>query len=232
MDSIYFKTNEELDKYLDSHTVKRLGVGKDGRCVLLDNGLVAKKLWQDYYPDFALQFKDIKVPSFVFARSAAFVGDFVKAVFMEQAKGDTLLERRVDYQRMDTLGDHLGVLSKDIITLSDMGVLIKDFHCGNIVYDETRFRIIDTLPFLKLPNGKYKEENLREVMIRLYENILSEIFKYKKVSFRFRYYGHNEFLEDPKYYLQLLRNYIMELTEEEIVTVEDASMALKKKLKE
>ena len=131
MENVYFNSKKEIRNYISKHYVKSLGVGCSGSCYLLDNGMVIKDLNGDYYPEFVLQFKDFDIPSFIFAKSGAFVDKFVNAVFMYYAPGNTLyVDKPVD-QDMITLGKHLEQVSKDIIDISKHGVIIRDFHCGN-----------------------------------------------------------------------------------------------------
>ena len=232
MENMHFENEWELNNYLRSHTKKVLGDGKDGQCILLDNGIVCKKLWLEYYPNFVLQFKDTYLDSFVFARSAAIVDDFARAIFMEYVPGKNLYERRVDSERIDVIGTQLDKVVTDVNALSEEGVLIKDFHCGNIIHDGNMFKIVDTLPYLKLPKGNYQLENQREVMNKLYDYILQHVMKYRKVSGKFNFYGRKEFLEAPSYYFGIIQDYLQNLTGEEINTFEEANMSLKKKYKD
>ncbi len=231
MENLYFDSKNDLNNYLNEHTVRRLGanVGKDGYCCLLDNGMVAKFLYDEFLPAYALQFKDFNYRSFVFAKSAAFVGEYVKTVFMDFAPGKSLYEERPLDQRLDVLGDSLEVLTGDIVAVSERGLFVKDFHPGNIIYDGYQFRIIDTFPYLLLPNGIFTKENFFEVMNRLYNCLLEEVLRNQKVRARFSFWGNLNYLENPKEYLLAIKSFIEEMTNQEVNTLKEAHLALTKK---
>ena len=231
MDDIRFKDRTELRQYISDHMVKPLGVGREGQCTLLDNGLVIKYLYRDYYPQFALQFKDLYIPSLIFARYGAFVEDYVGAVFMDYAKGDALLDRIPLEQSLDVLGDHLNVLVDGIKKASEMGIYAKDFHCGNILYDLNQFKIVDTLSYLRFDNYTYEKDNIYEIMNPIFAKLLSEIIDYnKEIGFDLSFFGNLDYLKNPKEYLQLLKSRIETITDQEVTTLKDASMSLRKKV--
>ncbi len=229
MEKMSFKNREELKDYISDHTIKRLGAGKDGICSLLDNGSVCKYLYYDYNPEYALQFKDIDVPSFVFATSGAYVDEYIASVFMEYADGMVLDKNKPINIDLSTLASQLDVLVSDLITISDMGILVKDFHCGNTIYDGNSFRVIDTLPYLYIPSGKYKIDNLREVMNRMYDFLLRDIMKNSIVYDKYSFYGRLDYLENPSQYFTELKAFLESLSNQSVNTLEDANMVLKKK---
>ena len=229
MDNIYFDSENDLQKYIADHSIKSLGVGREGVCFLLDNELVIKKLYRDYYPDFALQFKDLDFPSFVFARSGAFIGESIRALFMEYADGDALIDKKPFSQDILTLGKQLEPVVKDIIDISKEGVLIKDFHCGNIIYDSNKMKIIDTLPYLRLANANYQKENICEVMNRIYSFLLGGFVSYPALGAKRFFLGEMDKLEHPEQYFGELREQIERTTDSEIKSLEDAYLVLKKK---
>ena len=231
MENLYFQNKNEIKDYISCHFVKSLGAGRDGACFLLDDGSVIKDLNGDYYPDFVLQFKDFKVPSFVFAKAGAFIGDYISAIFMEYAPGNSLYSSKPIHQDMIILGKHLEQVAKDIIDISERGVLVKDFHCGNIMYDGQQMRIVDTLPYLYLPKGDYRRENACEIMNRLYEFLLGDILTYHSLGESRFFHGKQELLENPEQYFTMLKDLIEEDTETNIRSLNDASLVLRKKYK-
>ncbi len=229
MENLYFKSKEEIHEYISKHFVKGLGVGCAGSCYLLDNGMVIKELDGDYYPEFVLQFKDFDVSSFVFAKSGAFVEKFVNAVFMDYAPGKTLYDSKPVHQDIITLGKHLEQVSKDIIDISKYGVIIKDFHCGNIMYDNQQMRIIDTVPYLYLKKGDFRRENILEVMTRIYGFLLEDIITYRSLGETRFFRGKQNLLENPEEYFTLLKDLIEKDTDSSVNTLKDASLVLRKK---
>lgn len=231
MEKMEFKSRDELKDYINSHTVKNLGIGREGRCSLLDNGKVIKYLYDDYNPEFVLQFKDIDSSSFLFAKEGIFVDDYVAAILMEYAKGMALSSKKPVDQNIITLGNQLQILSNDIVSISEKSVFVKDFHCGNIIYDGNAFKVIDTLPYLLFSRGNYKNENLREVMNRIYEFLLSDIISYRIVRRDYTYLGRLDRLEYPSEYFNELKSYLENTLGEEINTLGEASVSLKKTIK-
>ena len=231
MEKSEFKSREELQEFIRKHTIKCLGIGREGRCVLLDNNRVIKYLYDDYNPDFILQFKDIDSSSFVFAKEGIYVNEYIAAIYMEYIQGKTLEDSKPSNQDLKVLSSNLRTLSKDIVSISESGVLVKDFHCGNIIYDNNRFKVIDTLPYLYLPKGKYKIENLREIMNRIYAYLLDNILNYQIVREKYSYLGKLDYLEYPDYYFMELKLFLESILGEEIHSLSDAEKSLKKTLK-
>ena len=232
MENMYFKNREEYRKYLNDHVVKRLGThaSRDGVCSLMDNGYVVKALYDEYYPNFAFQFKDFDIPSYIFSKTGAFVDGFVVAVFMDYAKGESVEQHKPIDQEIITLGTHLDLVAKDTKTIGEQGVKVNDFHCGNIIYDSNIFKIIDTLVYDLLTKGDYSKDNIYEVMNRLLAGILDDIMKYRIIRERYSFLGNLDYLENPKAYLIELKKFIEELTEKPINTLKEADNALKMKL--
>lgn len=234
MGKMEFKSREELEKYVNAHQEKYLGSGIDGRCVLLDNGRVIKLLHKTFNPDYALQFKEISSPSFIFADEAICINGEVCAVIMDYAKGKRLSDNKPLGQNIITLGNQLRKLTFDICRLSDKGVLIKDFTTSNIMYDGEKFTVIDTFPYLLIPHGMFKKENLREVMTTrngIYPFLLSDIMKYRAVWENQSYYGRLDCLEYPNNYFEELKSFLENTYGEEINTLGDAEMVLKRSKK-
>lgn len=228
MENLYLNSEKELQNYIDEHKSNCLGFGREGNCILLDNGYVLKKLYGEYNPKFALQFKDVENDSFIFAKNGIFINQYISALFMKYVKGLTLSDKIPKDQSFIQLGLQLQKLVDDIIKLSEMGIQVKDFHTGNIIYDGNKFIIIDTLGYLYL-SGSYKTENLREVMHKVFYYILIDILRYREIPNSLVYYGKLNILENPNEYLLNLKKYIENIAEQEVNTVEDAIKVLKKK---
>lgn len=229
MKDLHFNNLSDLQQYIDKHKVKSLGYGKDGTCFLLDDNSVIKLLYSDYYPDYVLQFKDIDSSSFVFAKNCAYVGNYVRAIMMEYVQGTSLSKNKPLNQKIDLLADQLQVLTDSLNSISSQGILIKDFHCGNIIYDENSFKIIDTLPYLYLSGRNYKEDNLYEVMNRIYAFLLEDIMKYREIAEQYGYVGNIERLDNPSTYLRWLKLNIERSIDQSINNLDDAEKVLQKK---
>lgn len=229
MKDLHFNNLNTLQQYIDKHKVKSLGYGKDGTCFLLDDNSVIKLLYSDYYPDYVLQFKDIDSSSFIFAKNCAYVGNYVRAVIMEYVQGTSLSKNKPLNQKIDLLADQLQVLTDSLNSISSQGILIKDFHCRNIIYDEISFKIIDTLPYLYLSGRNYKEDNLYEVMNRIYSFLLEDIMGYREIAEQYGYIGDLDKLANPSSYLRWLKLNIESSTDQSINTLDEAEKVLQKK---
>ena len=229
MKDLFFNNYNELKEYVNIHKVKSLGSGREGTCFLLDDNSVIKLLYSDYYSDYALQFKDIESPTFVFPKNCAFVKDYVRAIIMEYVQGDSLSKHKPIEQRIDLLGDKLQILTDSLDDISSKGILVKDFHCGNVIYNDNEFKVIDTLPYLYLHGNNYKNENLYEVMNRIYSFLLEDIMKYNEIYKKYGYIGNIDKLDNPAIYLRYLKEELENITDQEINTLSEANKVLKKK---
>lgn len=241
METIIFKNEQEVDDYVYNHSVQRLGSGQEGVCYLLDNGTVLKRLINKYYLDHALQFKDYNNSSFIFARGAGLVEDDVIALFMEYVRGQSLTQHVPVEQSLKELGLHLQKLVEDIKSLSTDGIYVNDFHCGNIIYDNQDFKIIDTLSYSIL-RSNYEQENIREIMPRIYTVLLDKIMILLRYAIvingfstdcNYSFIGKNSYvnLENPQEYFLMLQQMLSECVGEEVTTIDDAVKKLKRKVK-
>lgn len=230
MGKLVFESREDVMSFINDHTTKNLDIGRQGRCVLLDNGQVAKYLYDDY-TEYVLGFRNIMTKSYIFPKEGMYVGNYIVALLMDYAKGDTLMQSKPVNQDLTTLANNLRTLSYDTLRIGEQGVLVKDFHCGNIIYDGEQFKVIDTLPYLLLPGGMYQNDNLREVMNRVYACLLEEIMKYKMVWENHDYKGNMDALRYPHQYIAELKSYLERTLGEEIKTINEAEMVLKRTVK-
>lgn len=232
MENITFNSREEFKKYIEEHQVKRFGVGEDGYCVLLDNGLVIKCFHYDYYPEYVLQFKDVDTDTFIFAKSCALVNGFAAGAFMQQAVGETVYDHKPVNQNFITLGEHLDVLMKDTKLISEKGILIKDFKCSSLIYDDKRFRVVDTIRYESYPKSDLSIPNTREVMHQIYPFLLNEIMSYHEIRREYSFWGRLDRLEKPKEYFEEIKDRIEEVSGEKITTLADANKVLSKVYKQ
>ena len=143
MENLYFDRKKDVEHYIDEHKVKLLGVGKEGECTLLDNGYAVKLF---HYPkdlDYALRLKGIKNGSLQIVEAAAIVNDEAHATFAINAPGKDLYEHAPMNQTFEIMGEQLNVLAADLRKAGNKGIRIKDSFTGNIVYDYSKFTIID-----------------------------------------------------------------------------------------
>lgn len=180
MDNIRLNSEEELYSFINNNIVKRLGYGREGICFLMQNNIVLKKLYSRFYPDYALQFKDLDIDSYIFAKSAILLGDYARGVFMDYVNGYNLYDYNTDNINIDKLVVSLKKLVTDTIELSKNGIEIIDFHLGNILYNEECFKIIDTLCYLNLPKYDWTIDNIRCIIRPLYDKLLG-IIPYNKL---------------------------------------------------
>lgn len=229
MENINFKDKNDLERYIDIHKVRTLGLGLEGICYLLDNGYVIKVLYEKSNYNY-LQFKDINNPSFVFPKYAGLVDDKIKALFMEYADGLNLVQHSPTEQKIVTIGKQLQVLVDNIKKISELGIVVKDFHCENVIYNNEGFRVIDTQSYT-IEDKNSEIGNIKEIMTRIYGTFLYQIIRYEEIRKEFIDYGKLELLKNPEEYSKLLNDLICNLTQENIETVEEANKALRKKFK-
>ena len=228
MENLLFNNKSELNDYIRKHSIQCLGLGREGICYLLDNGLVLKKLYNEYYSDFALQFKDINIESFVFAKTGIIINNFINAVFMDYIKGFTILEKIPYDQNILIIAEQLQKLVEDIKKISKLGIIAKDFYPGNIIYNEKGFIIIDTISYLYLNKGDVKVNNLFEIMNKVYDALIKEIYFCKEIPSNLLFMGKIDILENPKEYLKELKLKIEEISQQEVITLGDIKKILNK----
>ena len=226
MENIVLNNKDELNNYIRQHRVKSLGFGREGTCFLLDNGKVIKDLYESYYPDFALQFKDLNIDSFVFAKSGVLINNYINAIFIEYIEGLTLLEKIPNNEDILLIGEQLQKLVEDIKKISKLGIIVRDFYLGNVIYNKNGFNIIDTINYLYLHKGDYIIDNLIEIMNKLYNILIGEIYSCKEIPSNLLFLGQNDILENPKDYLKELKEKIEEIGEQNITTLGDAKKIL------
>ena len=225
MENLYFKNKGELDSYIDKHSVKELGHGIEGKCVLLDNGYTAKVFHSPKNPDLVLQCKNVEIGSFQFSEAAAIVGRDALAGFAVNAPGLELGIKVPKDQKIDVMGEHLQVLADDLYEAGMAGILIRDFFEGNIVYDYNKFTVIDMLTCLYIPCAKCPRENLKTVLSEVYTKLLDDFIFYNPMCEL--YYGNNRLaFYNPRDYLQEVKKRVIDFTGEEVVTFEDAEKAV------
>ena len=229
MKNLIFNNKDGLDRFIKKHTVKPLGAGREGASFLMDNGLVLKKLNDEYNPEFVMQFKDLDISSFVFAKSSVIIDNYVNAIFMEYIKGYTLLENVPNNQDLLVLGEQLQKLVEDIKKISELGIWVKDFYPGNIIYNNNGFKIIDTIGYLYLANNNFELDNLYEIMNKLYGVLIKEVYSCNEISSDLLFIGNTNILKNPKEYLKELKNVIEKIGECDITTLGDAKKTLLKK---
>ena len=229
MKNLDFRTRDSFDKYIDKHFVKELGLGGTSRCVLLDTDVAAKIYNSRQCEKDVLEFKDVYIPSFQFARAVARIKGNVYASFAEPASGKDLRDRW-DYLNNDMVmvGNQLDVLARDILTLTELGIQAEDFFVGNIVYDNEKFTVIDTRAYFHSNEEDLKNENFDEIMKDIYNRFLSRLFYENRAMYGYKYSLHKAYLETPGEYFKELRDYIRMITDTEVVTFNEASIALER----
>ena len=231
MENIIFDNKSELLNYIKLHYIKALGIGREGASYLMDNGLVLKHLYDEYTKEFALKFKDMNIESFVFAKSGVLINDYINAIFMEYIKGFNLLDKNLDNKNILMIGNQLQKLVEDIKKISELGILVKDFFPGNVIYNDNGFKVIDTMCYLYLGDFNYQLSNLREIMNKLYDYLIKEIYICKFIPDKLLFLGKTDILLNPLEYLKSLKEKIEEIGEQEIMTLGDAKKILIKNRK-
>ena len=226
---INYHHKDDFLKFIGTHIVKHLGYGNDGCCFLMDNGLVLKRLYQKVSYDEAKKFQSIQTNSFVFPCGVLMVEGEVQGVFMEYVKGNNLFQHVPIDQDLLVLGKHLQVLEENLEYVSKEGVLAQDFCSKNVIYDYKQFKIIDTTPYLYHKGCDYTNENMIEVMSRIYEALLIELAYQKKFPKELSYSKDMNVLKNPLGYFCLLKSKLESDTNQEINTLEDAKKVLVKK---
>ena len=229
MKNINFKNIEDLNKYIDIHKIKILGSGIEGTCYLLDIGLVMKVLFKEVNLSNELQFKDINNSSFIFTKNIGLIDGKVKSLYMDYAEGCNLKKHIPVEQKITTIGEQLQVLVDDIKEISKLGILVRDFHSENVIYNNN-FKIIDTNNYT-IEDKNTESTNIREIMTSIYGSFLYQIIRYEEIKREFRNYGKLELFENPLKYSEQLKELICNLTDENIETVNEANKVLQKNFK-
>ncbi len=228
MQDMSFKNQFELDDYIKVNYVKALGAGREGACFLLPNDIVIKKLYDEYVKEYVLRFKNIDNPSFVFPKNVCMIDGYVKAYFMEYARGESLFDNIINEVKIDKLVSDLKVLVNNVRELSKLGIETYDVVGKNIIYDGNIFKIIDTLRYSWLSNRDEFNSNIRMIMQTVYESIIRGIPKDYRVHINMDMRTDMYLLTHPDEVIYDLKDQASEAFDEDIHTLGDIKLLLKK----
>ena len=229
MDSIRFRSEEELTRYISNHVVKLLGHGREGCSFLIDNNLVLKRLYQSKDIESITMFSNIDIDSFIFPKSYIDINNKVYGIITDYKEGETLIKQVPNKQKINILGKQLDKLVNDIHSISDNKVKVKDFILSNILYDYNSFYIIDTTSYIKDNSSNLDYDNIKVIMYRVYEALLKEILCNNKYLKDLSYYNNIDYCNNPSNYLSLLKERIENISNRSINTLDDAKKILIKK---
>ena len=229
MENLYFDRKKDVEHYIDEHKVKLLGVGKEGECTLLDNGYAVKLF---HYPkdlDYALRLKGIKNGSLQIVEAAAIVNDEAHATFAINAPGKDLYEHAPMNQTFEIMGEQLNVLAADLRKAGNKGIRIKDSFTGNIVYDYSKFTIIDTSSCDYEPGQKFAKDNMEDVLGAIYARIFGD-FIWFNPTYDLHWKRNKKAISNPLEYMKLLRSRIVDYTDKDVRTFKEAKQAVLKRI--
>ncbi len=168
-----------LDEIPKGFYKKKLNRGVSARCYLTESGDVFKKYYQKVgYVNLLQMLSEQKSDMFVFPRDLVFLHDTRDENFvgylMRYAKGvqfDSLDESI----KMKQFLRHMLELEKEMLRLTECGIIMEDLNQGNILYDkEDGFTVVDTDLYDITLDDSFKQM-YRESIKDLGETVVSEL---------------------------------------------------------
>lgn len=187
MKNMYFLTKSLADDYFNDNAIKisnRLcGVYR------LENNVIKKinrKKSEQIYWAFSeknlLQFKNIDVEGFSFAKALVYSGLFdVYATITKYIEGCDTSDKPLSYYRIDNVITAVKNIEKAIKKLSDYGIYANDVNYSNMIFDGKNITIIDTAEYyFGEDDASYiYRKNIQKVMNMIFRNIFYKSIAYK-----------------------------------------------------
>lgn len=233
MKDIYFQNEEHLNCFIKN--LQFIGIGSEGSCYRLDKGTVFKHLCGPCYEqrekEEILQFKDINIPNYVFVQNIVYLKKEIIGVLMKYINGENLEIHNLYRVRIINLIKAFDDLIEATRKLSNLGIGVFDACSVNVIYNKTKFYLIDTMDYSRVDIDS--EKLFKENMSRIIWNIHNTIFPYKVIKFIYsipelKNFNHDkELLSNPSYFLKILLKEINSYIGFEVKTLEEASKKLK-----
>lgn len=231
MQDLYFKNEDHLNVFVKN--LQFIGFGSEGCCYKLNKNTVFKYLcgpsYEEKTKDEILQFKNVKIPNYVFAQNIAYLNDEIVGVLMRYISGKKV-ENKLFQVRISSLIKAFDDLVVATRKLSKLGISVYDICTVNMLYNNSRFYLIDTMDYVKKDIDS--EQIFIDNMVAITKEIESAIIPLSVLNFinsipeicNFR--KDNDLLVNPSYILKILSGELNNYFGYEIKTFEEASKKL------
>ena len=158
-----FKNYKEFVKFIDSNTYRQIGFGSEGTCYLGKDGLAYKKIESFYNPrniDSIITNEDYNLKHFAFPIDI-FTDEKHKVIFGYNTvflKEDIFFnnENLLEDIDVDKLVECYYRLLPDIEAISKDNIYLFEL-INNLLFNNKKFLLIDTLDYQKKDHNTYKE---------------------------------------------------------------------------
>lgn len=183
MENLHFKNKRELNSFIKK--LQYIDRGAEGICYRLSRKTVFKYLCGEiYYPivdeNQLLQFKNIDIANYIFAKNVVFLKEQIIGVLMKYVNGN-LVDKGLYNVKIFNLIKAFEDLEISTRKLSNYGISVFDVFPSNMFYNNSRFFLIDTMWYEKVdldPDKLFKEN-----MVSIFSNICDNIFPLELYDF-------------------------------------------------
>jgi len=239
MKNMYFLTEDKADKYftergdilkngvfkLDDKVIKKIDVEKS-QSVLYGVKFSYDKL---------LQFKDINVQGFSFAKGIIYTGlHNVYGTISEYANGNNLEEKSLSCYKIEDVINAIDIIKDSIKKISELNIGVNDIRNSNIIFDSKNMTLIDTTEYYFVyGDSKLYESNIVAIMETIFNDLFFSFYKngtcdlynvYNLLDIcktNLDYFKRKEFLMNPVETLFMIKKYLEELLEMKLNTFGD-----------
>lgn len=168
-----------LDEIPKSYYTKRLSRGVSARCYVTDTGDVFKKYYQKVgYVNILRLLSDFESDKFIFPRDLVFLHDTKDENFvgylMRYAQGERF-DKLDENIKMRNFLKHMLELEKEMLRLTEQGLIMIDLNQRNIFYDKEKgFLVVDTDLFEVTLDDSFRQM-YRASIKDLAESVVSEL---------------------------------------------------------
>lgn len=233
MMDLHFQSEEHLNSFVKN--LKFIGFGSEGCCYKINKNVVFKHLCGPSYEEKSkeeiLQFKDIKIPNYIFVQNIGYLNGAIVGVLMRYVSGKCVDDGlfRVPISNLIKAFDDLVNATRK---LSNYGISVFDACPINMLYNNSRFYLIDTMDYIKKDIDS--DQVFKDNMISIIKQMESSIIPFEILNFISSIPEIKEFRKDddllinPSYILKVLLRELNSYLGCEIKTLEEASKKLVK----
>ncbi|MEG2322199.1 MAG: hypothetical protein RSB71_01750 [Bacilli bacterium] len=232
MENLFFDSVKDLNHLLAN--LYELGGGSEATCYKFKN-MVLKYFngpcCEQRDKEQIMQFTNLNNDSFLFPKAIIYIKEEIVGClmpFVEGKNNNEFVFKRANYQQII---DATTKIYNDTLLLSDKKIIGIDICDVNTIFDGNKFSIIDTLDFyVDLNKDNIFKGNISAFSNGLFEHLVVSVkdFVNDKESLK-RYKKDKYLMENPIYFLELLRNELSQYCGFEITRLEEAAKILKKK---
>ena len=231
MSDLYFQSEEHLNVFVKN--LRFIGFGSEGCCYQLNKNTVFKHLCGPSYEERSkeeiLQFKNIKISNYIFVQNIAYLKDEVVGVLMRYVNGKSV-DNGLFKVQISNLIQALDDLVAATWKLSNYGIRIFDACSVNMLYNNSKIYLIDTMDYTKKDSDSV--QIFKDNMINITKEIESSIIPYSVLDFINSISEIKDFRKDedllvnPSYVLKILSRELNDYFGYEIKTFQEASKKL------